>query len=200
MLKDLWLFEATDPIRIPIADLVILLMGVVVMSILTFVIYRTRLGRSMRACSEDKTTARLVGVNVDAVVASTFVIGAVMAALVSPLWVIKYASVEPTMGLIVGILAFASAVLGGIGDIRGAMIGGMVIGIIYNFVPAFENIDNWAMVQYWGWMSEDTAFYLYDHYLMGLSQWRLGVAFAFMIAVIVIRPTGLFGQAPIKRA
>jgi branched-chain amino acid transport system permease protein len=193
-------FEFNEPIRLPIIDLLILGLGLFVFIGLNLLIYKTRLGKSMRACQEDKTTARLVGVNVDTVVASTFIIGSALAALVSPLWVLKYAAIEPTMGLIVGILAFASAVLGGIGDVKGAMFGGMAIGIIYNFVPAFENLDTWAIVTYWGWMSEDTAFDIYDKYLVGLTQWRLGVAYAFMIMVIIFKPTGLFGETTAKRA
>ena len=96
-----------------IIDLVLIGLTLGVFTMLQVMIHRTKLGKAMRACSQDKTTARLVGVNVDLVVGMTFFIGSMLAAAVAPLYVVKYALVRPDMGLIVGILAFASAVLGG---------------------------------------------------------------------------------------
>jgi branched-subunit amino acid ABC-type transport system permease component len=187
-------------LRLLIIDVIIVVLCLTVFAALQFLIRWTKLGKAMRACAQDKTTARLVGVNVDRVVALTFAIGSMLAALVAPLYVIKYAQVEPDMGLMVGVLAFASAVLGGIGDIKGAMIGGLIIGLVYNFVPSLETLDLWPIVARYEVISPETAEWLLEKFLRGVSRWRLGVAYGVMILVLVAKPSGLFGRESAHRA
>ncbi|MEQ8818796.1 MAG: branched-chain amino acid ABC transporter permease [Sumerlaeia bacterium] len=181
-------------LTVPLINVVIVGLAVVMMIGVDTFVRRSKTGRAMRACALDQTTAKLVGINVNFTVAMTFAVGSALAAIAAPFFVIKYSSIEPTMGYIVGVLAFASAVLGGIGNIRGAMLGGFAIGIIYNFVPLFERLDNWAMIE---WLASLPAFADVENWnkLQGITQWRLGVAYLFMILVIIFKPTGLLGQA-----
>jgi branched-chain amino acid transport system permease protein len=183
-------------------DLVILLVAVGSMAVLQTFVLRTKTGKAMRACAQDRVTASLMGIQVDVVVALAFAIGAGLAALVAPLYVLRGTPLYPQMGYIVGILAFASAVLGGIGNLTGAMIGGMIIGIIYSFVPLFDALDTFPFFTYLeqaGWVTREglqRAMAAFGR----PSQYQLGVAYAFMILVIVFKPTGLLGKASAKRA
>lgn len=190
------------PLDMSVLDLVIIAVAVVSMLVLqTFVLY-TRTGKAMRACAQDRVTASLMGIRVDSVVALAFAIGAGLAALVAPLYVLRGTPLYPQMGYIVGILAFASAVLGGIGNLTGAMLGGLVIGIIYSFVPLFDAFDTFPMfraLEQAGWVTRDG----FERFMAAFgrpSQYQLGVAYAFMILVIVFKPTGLLGKATAKRA
>lgn len=183
-------------------DIIIIVLALTLMASLQFFILRTRTGKAMRACAQDRTTAALMGINVNSVVALAFGLGAGLAAMVAPLYVVRGTPISPQMGYIVGILAFASAVLGGIGNITGAMLGGLVIGIIYSFVPLFDSLHTfrWFIaLEQIGWVTRDG----YEHFVSGFGrpgQYQLGVAYAFMILVIVFKPTGLLGQATAKRA
>ena len=125
-------------------DIVIVLLALALMLALHLFVMRTRTGRAMRACAQDGVTASLMGVETDRVVTITFAIGAALAAAAAPLYVMRWNPMFPQMGNIVGILAFASAVLGGIGNMTGAMLGGLVIGVIYAFVPLFDTLDTFA--------------------------------------------------------
>jgi branched-chain amino acid transport system permease protein len=188
--------------RMQLLDIIIIVLAVVLMLGLQAFILRSRTGRAMRACAQDRVTASLMGVRVSSVVAVAFALGAGLAALVAPLYVLRGTPIAPQMGYIVGILAFASAVLGGIGNITGAMLGGMVIGIITTFVPLFDSLDTFA----WFQAAERSGLVTkagWDHFTAGYGkpgQYLLGVAYAFMILVIVFKPTGLLGKASAKRA
>ena len=140
----------------------ILAITVVSMVILHLVIHRTRMGTAMRAVSEDKTTSALMGIKVNRVISFTFAIGSGMAGILVGLY---YNAIFPTMGYIAGIKAFAAAVLGGIGSVPGAMLGGGVLGI--------------AEVIGAGYIS---------------SEYRDGISYAVMIAVILFKPSGLIGR------
>jgi branched-chain amino acid transport system permease protein len=189
-------------LEMSLLDLIIIGLAVVLMVTLQLFILRTRTGKSMRACALDRTTASLMGIRVNRVVALAFALGAGLAALVAPLYVIRGTPTQPQMGYIVGILAFASAVLGGIGNISGAMLGGMIIGIIYAFVPLFDALDTFKwfhFLEHIHWISRDA----YESFATNYgrpSQFQLGVAYIFMIAVIVFKPTGLLGKASANRA
>ncbi len=145
--------------------------SVVLMMLLNLIVHRTKLGRAMRACAEDKAVAALMGVNVDRTIAATFAIGSALAAVGGALYALNYRSLKPTMGFWVGVVAFSAAVLGGIGNLTGAMLGGFIIGVAAAFATP-----------------------------LGVSNWSNGVAFAIMILVIIFRPSGLFGRATAKRA
>lgn len=189
-------------LELSVLDAVIIVVAVLSMAILQTFVLRTRMGKAMRACAQDRVTASLMGIRVDTVVALAFAIGAGLAGLVAPLYVLRGTPLYPQMGYIVGILAFASAVLGGIGNLTGAMIGGMIIGIIYSFVPLFDAFDTFPIfhaLERGGWVTS-SGFQQFMAAFGRPSQYQLGVAYAFMILVIVFKPTGLLGKAAAKRA
>lgn len=143
----------------------ILITAVLLILFLQFIVHKTRMGRSMRAASMDKDAARLMGINVNATIAFTFAIGSAMAAAGGILFSMNYGQVNPLIGLMPGLKAFVAAVLGGIGNIPGAAIGGMLLGVTEVTVSAF-----------------------------GYSMVRDAVAFAILILVLLIKPTGILGK------
>ena len=183
-------------------DFAIIILALALMVGMQLFIHATRAGKAMRACAQDRTTAALMGIRVNSTLALAFAIGAGLAAVVAPLYVLRGATITPQMGYAVGILAFASAVLGGIGNITGAMLGGLVIGIIFNFVPLFDALDTFRffkVLETWGWVTREG----YNRFVTDFgrpNQYQYGIAYAFMILVIVIKPTGLLGRATAKRA
>lgn len=138
---------------------------VLFMVILHLIIHKTKIGTAMRAVSQDKTTSALMGIGVNRVIAFTFAIGSAMGGMAGALVGLYYNAIFPTMGYIAGIKAFAAAVLGGIGSVPGAMLGGGVLGI--------------AEVMGAGYIS---------------SEYRDGISYAVMIAVILFKPSGLIGR------
>ncbi|MBC8419225.1 MAG: branched-chain amino acid ABC transporter permease [Desulfobacteraceae bacterium] len=143
----------------------ILSITVLFMIILHLIIHRTKIGTAMRALSQDKTTSALMGIGVNRVISFTFAIGSAMGGMAGILVGLYYNAIFPTMGYIAGIKAFAAAVLGGIGSVPGAMLGGGVLGI--------------AEVIGAGYIS---------------SEYRDGISYAVMIAVILFKPSGLIGK------
>ncbi len=138
---------------------------VVIMSVLTLFINKTKTGKAMRACSEDKGAAVLMGINVDAIISITFAIGSGLAAIAAILLCATYPSVYPTLGSMPGIRAFTAAVFGGIGSIPGAFLGGLMLGIIETLAKAYIS-----------------------------TQLSDAIVFAVLIIVLLIRPTGLLGK------
>jgi len=146
-------------------DLLVLGTTLVLVVILQYIIFRTRTGKAMRAVSYDGQAAQLMGVNVNNTVAITFFIGSAMAAAAGILYGIYFNSVQPLMGLMPGLKAFIAAVLGGIGSIPGAMLGGILLGMTESLVAGF-----------------------------GGSMYRDAVAFIILILILLIKPTGLLGK------
>ena len=145
--------------------IVTVLACVVIMLALTWFTGRTKMGKAMRACSEDKAAAQLMGIDVDRTISMTFAIGSALAAIAGVLLCSTYPSRMPTTGSLPGIKAFTAAVFGGIGSIPGAMLGGILLGIIEIFAKAFNtNISD-------------------------------AVVFAVLIVVLLVKPTGLLGKA-----
>jgi branched-chain amino acid transport system permease protein len=136
------------------------------MAVLQWVITRTRLGRAMRAVSLDRDAASLMGVNTNTVVAFTFALGSALAAAAGVLNAIYQTTIDPLMGLQVGLKAFVAAVLGGIGSIPGAMLGGFLLGAVETAVKSQSS----------------------------LSQYSDAVAFAVLILVLLVRPAGILGK------
>ena len=132
---------------------------------LTMLIRHTKIGMAMRAASKDFETAQLMGIRVDRVISTTFVIGSFLAAVGSLLYFTNYQSVIPTSGAMPGLKAFVAAVFGGIGSIPGAVLGAFVIGICENIIKGL------------GWTTFSDAF-----------------TFALLIIVLCVKPTGLFGE------
>jgi len=143
----------------------ILAVTVVFMLLLHLIIHRTRVGTAMRAISQDKVSSALMGIGVNRVISFTFAIGSAMGGMAGVLVGLYYNAIFPTMGYIAGIKAFAAAVLGGIGSVPGAMLGGGVLGI--------------AEVMGAGYIS---------------SEYRDGISYAVMIVVILFKPSGLIGR------
>ena len=133
--------------------------------VLTFLVQKTKLGKAMRAVSEDMGTARLMGINVNTTISFTFAVGSALAGIGAVLYCMAYTQASPTMGIMLGTKAFVAAVLGGIGSIPGAVIGGLLVGFAEVFVSA-----------------------------IGLSVWQDAVVFLLLIVVLIVKPTGLLGR------
>jgi branched-chain amino acid transport system permease protein len=145
--------------------LFILLITIILMIFLQFIVHRTKIGKAMRAVSLDMDAARLMGINVDNTISATFAIGSALAGAAGVIFGMYYTSIDPLMGLLPGIKAFVAAVLGGIGIIPGAMIGGFILGIVETAVSA-----------------------------IGFSNWRDAAAFIILILILIFKPSGIFGK------
>lgn len=137
------------------------------MAVLWYIVRRTKIGKAMRAVAEDKKTAALMGINVDRVIVVTFVLGAALAGAAGVLFALYNTQVSPFMGFVPGIKAFTAAVIGGIGNIPGAMFGGLFLGVTESVGPS----------------------------LLGLpSQLEDVIVFGLLVLVLIFRPTGIFGE------
>ena len=152
-------------------------------------VQRTRLGTSMRAVSEDREVSALMGINVDRVILMTFVIGAALAGVAGVMYGLWVYFIRGTMGFLPGIKAFTAAVLGGIGNIPGAMAGGFLIGLAESV--GREQLNSvFNPVLHWFGMGG-----------LGLgNEWKDAVAFFVLIGVLLLRPSGIFGEVVGKRA
>ncbi|NLC73102.1 MAG: branched-chain amino acid ABC transporter permease [Ruminococcaceae bacterium] len=139
--------------------------AIVLMLLLMLLIKKTKIGLAMRAASTDFETAQLMGVKINRVISFTFIVGSALAAVGSMLYFTKFTGVSPTAGALPGLKAFIAAVFGGIGSIPGAVIGAMFIGIIENLAVALD-----------------------------LALYKDAFTFALLIIVLVVKPTGLFGE------
>lgn len=151
--------------NVRVIQLVIVVAAVVMMVMLDRLVSTTKMGRSIRAVSEDAPTAALMGIDIDKTVSRTFVIGGLLGGAAGFLFGLTF-SFGNTMGFIPGVKAFAAAVLGGIGNIRGAMIGGLLLGVVENLVI---------------WVGVD-------------AKWTDVVAFLVLVLVLMFRPTGILGE------
>jgi branched-chain amino acid transport system permease protein len=146
-------------------SILILSVSIILMIILQFVVHKTKIGKAMRAVSFDSEAAKLMGINVNNTISATFAIGSALAGAAGVIFGIYYIKIEPLMGVLPGLKAFVAAVLGGIGIIPGAMVGGLLLGVIEALVSA-----------------------------AGYSLWRDGVAFVVLILILIFLPQGLFGK------
>ncbi len=143
-------------------------LSVLLMIALYLLVQRTKLGRSMRAVAQDKKTAALMGIDVDAVISRTFIISGVLAGAAGVMWGIHQGIVFYFIGFLPGIKAFTAAVLGGIGNIPGAMVGGLLLGLLESMGPAALGID---------------------------FQLKDVIAFSVLVLILIFRPSGLLGEA-----
>ncbi|HEY0366470.1 MAG TPA: branched-chain amino acid ABC transporter permease [Pyrinomonadaceae bacterium] len=146
------------------ADVIVLIIALALMIALQLIVYRTKTGRAMRAVSFNLQSAKLMGINTDRIIAFTFALGSALAAAAGVLVAIRIPRIDPLMGILVGLKAFVAAVLGGIGNIPGAMLGGLIIGITETMVV--------------GYLS---------------PTYKDAVAFAILILILLFRPSGLLG-------
>ncbi len=135
--------------------------------LLLFVIYRTRTGMAMRAISQDMETVRLMGVDVNRITSITFALGSALAAAGGIMWAAKFPQIDPYMGIIPGLKAFVAAVLGGIGNVVGAALGGLILGMMEILLVAF---------------------------LPSLSGYKDAFAFLILIGILLFKPTGIIGE------
>ena len=142
-----------------------LLVTAIIMVVLSFFINRTRLGKAMRAVSEDKAAATLMGISVNRTIALTFAIGSALAAVASIFYGMSYTYIKPTTGAMPGIKAFTAAVFGGIGSVPGAMLGGILLGLIEQLSKTYIS-----------------------------TLWADAIVFGVLVLVLVVKPTGLLGK------
>jgi branched-chain amino acid transport system permease protein len=154
-------------VRILSLSLWTLAITLVILALVFMIIYRTRIGLAMRAVSRDMETVSLMGVSVNRVISLTFALGSALAAAGGILWAMKYPQINPLMGIIPGLKAFVAAVLGGIGNVFGAVAGGLILGILEILLVAW---------------------------LPSLAGYRDALAFVLLISILLFRPTGLFGE------
>jgi len=152
--------------RVRDTDVTVIVAALIMMIGLDFFIRRTRLGREIRAVAQDPEAAALMGANSTSVVSKTFLIGGIMAGVAAVLFMIKTGQTSFDIGVVLGIKAFTAAVLGGIGNLRGALLGGLLLGIAENYGSA----------------------------LFG-TQWKDVVAFVLLVLILLVRPNGLLGQS-----
>ena len=160
-------------------QIAIIIIAITVMAGLMLLVHRTRLGRAMRAVAENQTAASLMGVNVNKIISITFMLGSALAAIAGIMVSANYGVVHYFMGFMLGLKAFTAAVLGGIGNLRGAMLGGVLLGLI-------ESLGA-------GYIGVLTGGILGSHYQDAL-------AFFVLVAVLVFRPSGLLGERVSDRA
>ena len=151
--------------QISVQALLILAIAIILMLLLQFIVHQTKIGKAMRAVSHDADAARLMGINVDNTISATFAIGSALAGAAGVIFGIYYTRIDPLMGVMPGLKAFVAAVLGGIGIIPGAMVGGLLLGVVETVVSA-----------------------------LGYSLWRDAAAFVILILILIIRPSGIFGK------
>jgi branched-chain amino acid transport system permease protein len=154
-------------ITIPIITIIVPLVTIVLLAITLFIMYRTKYGMAIRALAFDIPTVKLMGINADAIISIVFIIGSSLAAIGGVFYSISYPSIDPLMGIIVGLKAFAAAVVGGIGSVTGAVLGGFILGFTEVVVVAF---------------------------MPDLGGYKDAFAFIFLILVLLFRPTGIMGE------
>ncbi len=157
-------------VQLSYVQILIVLLTIVLMAAFAVIIARTSLGRAQRACEQDREMALLLGIDVDRTISLTFVMGAALAAVAGVMVTLYYGVIDFFMGFVAGLKAFTAAVLGGIGSLPGAMLGGMLLGLVEAFWSAYFTVEY-----------KDVA------------------AFTILVLVLIFRPTGLLGRPEIEK-
>ncbi len=152
-------------VRISVMQILVLLVSFLLMGLLYLFVYRTRVGTAMRAVAQDHEVSRLMGIDVDRIIATVFVIGPGLGGMAGLIVGTYYGSFDFTLGWIFGLKAFIAAILGGIGNIPGAMLGGMILGIVETLAAGYVS-----------------------------PQWKDVIAYVILILILIFRPTGLLGE------
>jgi branched-chain amino acid transport system permease protein len=173
---------------------------IAMMAALAWLVYRTRLGTAMRATAQNQQVAGLMGVDINRVIAATFMIGAALAAVAGVMVGTYYGVAQYTMGSVLGLKAFCAAVLGGIGNIPGAMVGGLVLGVVEalgaGYIGEFTDLCRIAGIS--DWLSARCR--ADSHFILFGSNYQDVFAFVVLILVLVFRPSGLLGERVGDRA
>ncbi len=151
-------------------DMTVLGVSLIAMLVLHFLIHKTKVGKAMRAVSTNANVAAMLGINTDKIISVTFIIGSALAGVGSVLVGMKYPKIDPLMGMMIGLKAFVAAVLGGIGNIMGAVVGAMIMGLSEEMIVAY-----------------------------GSSTYRDALAFSLLIIILIFRPSGIFGKNTVEK-
>jgi branched-chain amino acid transport system permease protein len=169
----LWVGSSLEPVIVTNLDLISFGLCIAMMAGLSWFVLRTRMGLALRAVSFRVDTASLMGINTNRVISMTFVLGSALAAVAGVVNALRYQQVDPLMGLIPGIKAFVAAVLGGIGNIPGALLGGLLMGLVETLLKG----------------------YLPAHY----NSYSDAAAFVVLILILLVRPSGLLGKPELEK-
>jgi len=151
-------------------QIIVLGVTLALLAALRFIVLKTKIGMAMRALSFNPEAAALMGINIDVVISFTFALGSALAAAAGILWAVNYPAIDPLMGILPGLKAFVAAVLGGIGNLPGAVLGGIIIGISETFVSGYIS-----------------------------STYRDAIAFGILILILLFKPSGLLGKKEIEK-
>jgi len=165
--------DTTIELGIQVKSLIVILAAVAMVVGLNYLVNATKLGKAIRSTAQDRTTASLMGINVNFVISMTFLVGGTLGGAAGLLYAMKFTRIDPFVGFFPGIKAFTAAVLGGIGNITGALLGGIVLGMLETFSGSYLNV-----------------------FTMGAAgaEYKDILAFAILIIVLIFRPSGLLGE------
>ncbi|HUX38319.1 MAG TPA: branched-chain amino acid ABC transporter permease [Rectinemataceae bacterium] len=160
-------------VNIQVKSLVVIVAAVLMLVLLNFIVNATKVGKAIRSVAQDRTTAALMGIGVNGIIAFTFFLGGALGGAAGVLYALKFTRIDPFVGFMPGMKAFAAAVLGGIGNLTGALLGGIILGMLESFAGAYLGV--------------------FTRGNFG-SEYKDMVAFLVMIIVIIFRPSGLLGE------
>jgi branched-chain amino acid transport system permease protein len=172
-------FELTPTIDVSVKSLVVIAAALAMLGVLHALVNRTKIGTAIRAVAEDQTAASLMGINVNRIISLTFLIGGAMGGAAGVLFGVQYGLINPYTGFIPGLKAFTAAVLGGIGNIPGAMIGGLVLGLLEAFAASYLSLLTGGAFG---------------------AEYKDIFAFSVLILILIFRPKGLLGEVVRERA
>jgi branched-chain amino acid transport system permease protein len=152
-------------------DILVVVLTIILLVAMWFIVQRTKIGTAMRAVSFNQQAAALMGININRVISFTFGLGSALAAIAGVLYALKAPGIEPLMGINPGVRAFVAAVLGGIGNLPGAALGGLILGLLETFAGGIP----------------------------GLSNYRDAIAFAILILILLFKPAGLLGKSTVEK-
>lgn len=165
--------ESTIDLGIQVKSLIVIVAAVLMVVGLNYLVNATKLGKAIRSVAQDRTTASLMGININRIIAITFLIGGTLGGAAGLLYALKFTRIDPFVGFFPGMKAFTAAVLGGIGNITGALLGGIVLGMLETFAGSYLSIFTMGA--------------------MG-AEYKDILAFAILIVVLIFRPSGLLGE------
>jgi branched-chain amino acid transport system permease protein len=164
---------ASMELNIQVKSVIVIVGAVIMVVTLNYLVNATKLGKAIRSVAQDRTTASLMGININRIILMTFLIGGALGGAAGALFALKFTRIDPFVGFFPGLKAFTAAVLGGIGNITGALLGGIVLGMLETFAGSYLSV-----------------------FTMGAfgAEYKDILAFAILIAVLIFRPSGLLGE------